>query len=317
MANPAQQRVLDELRGGSTERPVFDSSLAVDLRQRLEANLAGLARALDRPLWASKQALSRVLGCEEHHVSEEQSGFTWSLSAARGSVVHKAIQLSVTWKGERNALDLIDAGIERLIDDSQNGDLGLFLRNCSDGELAELKSDTGDLVCKFLEQWPPLVPAWKPRSESRLRVELFGGKVMLSGKADLTLGAAIDNTAGRLIVDFKTGRPGPHHTDDLRFYALLDTLVIGIPPFRLASYYLDEASFHSENVGEEVLEAALRRTVAGVTRLIELNLGLRSPQITPNPACSWCTLKTSCPGAKDWDDARRQNDSDFNADSWG
>ncbi|MBI1845121.1 MAG: PD-(D/E)XK nuclease family protein [Actinobacteria bacterium] len=310
VSNPAQRRVLSELRGVGVERPTFDPALAMALRERIETSLEDLAGELDRPLWASKQALSRILGCEAHHVSEERSGFAWSLPAARGSVVHKAIQLSVTWKGEPAALDLVDAGIERLLDDAQSGDLGAFLGARSSGELAELRSDAGDLVCKFLEQWPPLLPSWKPRSESRLRVELCGGRIILSGKADLTLGTAMADTAGRLIVDFKTGRPGPHHTDDLRFYALLDTLVIGIPPFRLAGYYLDEASFHPENVTEQVLEAAARRTIAGVTRLIELQLGLRSPQITPNPACGWCALRPTCAGAEEWDLARRHDSAD-------
>lgn len=311
MSNPAQRRVLDELRGPSGARPTFDPALAPALRRRLEGALAEGAAALERPLWASKQALSRVLACEEHHLSEERSGFAWSLPAVKGTVAHKAIQLSVTWKGEPAALDLVDAGIERLIDDAGGGDLGAFLGARSPGELAELRSDAGDLVCKFLEQWPPLRPSWKPRSESRLRVELCGGKLILSGKVDLTLGAAVADSAGRLIVDFKTGRPGPHHIDDLRFYALLDTLVIGIPPFRLAGYYLDEARFHAENVTDALLEAATRRTIAGVTRLMELELGLRSPQVTPNPTCSWCTLRITCPGAREWEETRGHDDRDL------
>ncbi len=310
MSNPAQRRVLDELRGSGGTRPTFHPELAPSLRQRLDDALTDAAGALDRPLWASKQALSRVLACEEHHLSEEHSGFAWSLPAVKGTVAHKAIQLSVTWKGEPAALDLVDAGIERLIDDAGGGDLGAYLGARSPGELAELRSDAGDLVCKFLEQWPPLRPSWKPRSESRLRVELCGGRIILSGKVDLTLGAAVGDSAGRLIVDFKTGRPGPHHIDDLRFYALLDTLVIGIPPFRLAGYYLDEARFHAEDVTEALLEAATRRTIAGVTRLVELQLGLRSPQMTPNPTCSWCTLRTTCPGAREWAETLRSGNHD-------
>lgn len=305
--NPAQRRVLAELRGEGEERPSFDPGLGGHLRQRLENEISKMAAGLDKPLWASKAALSRVLSCESYHIGEEQAGFSWSTSTARGSVIHKAVQLSVGWKGPRNALELIDASIESLTRDN-NSDLAWFLSECSAGELAELRAEASELVCKFLEQWPPLVPAWKPRSESRLRVELCDSKVILSGKTDLTLGTAKENTAGRLIVDFKTGRQSPHHIEDLRFYALLDTLIIGIPPFRLAGYYLDEAKFHPENVTEEVLEAALRRTVAGLTRLLELTLGLRSPQVTPNPTCGWCSLGNECSGAKEWADIRRESD---------
>lgn len=306
--NPAQQRILDELRGPSEQRPLFDPGLAIELRERLDSELRMLAGGLEKPLWVSKQVLQRVMGCETHHLAEQELGFSWTLPAVRGSVVHKAIQLSVTWKGEPQALELVDEAIVRLIDDPQGGDLSGFLAQCSQGEIADLKSEAGDLCCKFLEQWPRLVPAWKPRSESRLRVEVADGKVILHGKADLTLGAAEGHTAGRLIVDFKTGRSGLHHRDDLRFYALLDTLTIGVPPFRLASYYLDEATGHPEDVTEEVLEAALRRTIAGVGRLIELELGLRSPRLTPNAACAWCPLKATCAGAIEWRDAQRKDE---------
>lgn len=298
--NPAQQRVIDELRSPGVERPEFEPDLAFRLREQLEMKLTPLTRQLDRPLRVSKQALQRVLGCELHHVTEEEVGFSWSLPSVRGTVVHKAIQLSVTWRSEPNALDLVVAAIDRLIDDPNGGDLAAFLDSCSPGEVAELTSEASDLVCKFLEQWPRLLPSWKPRSESRMKCELLDGRVILNGKADLTLGVAEGNKAGRLIVDFKTGHSRAQYGEDLRFYALIDTLCMGIPPFRLACYYLDEASSHRQDVTEEVLEASLRRTVAGVLRLTELTLGLRSPELTPNPSCNWCSLHTSCSGAEEW-----------------
>jgi len=73
VSNPAQRRVLSELRGVGVERPTFDPALAMALRERIETSLEDLAGELDRPLWASKQALSRILGCEAHHVSGADS----------------------------------------------------------------------------------------------------------------------------------------------------------------------------------------------------------------------------------------------------
>ena len=65
------------------------------------------------------------------------------------------------------------------------------------------------------------------------------GQVRLSGRPDLTIGQAQGALAGKVIVDFKTGRMHGSHVADLRFYALIDTIRIGTPPRMLATSYLD------------------------------------------------------------------------------
>ena len=55
-----------------------------------------------------------------------------------------------------------------------------------------------------------------------MRAELCGGRVVLSGKADLTLGQPEGTGAGKVIIDLKTGGFAPVHREDLRFYALLE-----------------------------------------------------------------------------------------------
>ena len=62
----------------------------------------------------------------------------------------------------------------------------------------------------------------------------------------------------RVIVDFKSGGHSPVHRDDLRFYALIETLVHDVPPRRLVTYYLDDAECEVEEVTIGVLRAALR-----------------------------------------------------------
>ena len=60
---------------------------------------------------------------------------------------------------------------------------------------------------------------------------------MLSGKYDLTLGtsepvgeAGEGMRAGKVIVDLKTGLRNLTDREDLRFYALIETLLVGVPP---------------------------------------------------------------------------------------
>ena len=299
---PAQREVLALLREGDAPRPEVEPELRHDLRRRLEGELAAVATGLTEPVFVGKAALGRVLSCEAHQVAEAAAPFEWSIPAARGTVAHKAIQLSVGRAGVDRAppLRLVDDALARLTDDPTER-VADFLLGLSDAERAELRGDVNELVAGFLELWPPLQPAWKPQAEARRRAELCGGMIVLSGTVDLTLGAPTGLQAGRVVVDLKSGARHAGHADDLRFYALLDTLRCGVPPFRLVGYYLDSGHLQPEDVTEDVLEAAVRRTAAATRKIVELRLGLRSPGVTPNPTCRWCRLRHDCEGASTWE----------------
>lgn len=307
---PAQEEVLDTLRARGRTRPVYEPGLRDELRAALESSLPAEVGALDQPLVLTKATLARVLSCEAHEVAEAAAPFAWTPATARGTVAHKAIELSVHRRDEPSPLDLVDAALARLEDDP-DAPLAGFLLRLGENERAELRSLVNDQVSAFLELWPPLSPRWVPRTESRVRAELCGGRVVLAGKVDLTLGAPDGMQAGRLVVDLKTGASHTGHLDDLRFYALLDTLRVGVPPFRLASYYLDAGRAMAEDVTLDTLDAAVRRTVAAATKVVELRLGLRSPAITPNHACRWCCAKAVCDGATQW---RESAEKRFEAD---
>jgi hypothetical protein len=147
---------------------------------------------------------------------------------------------------------------------------------------------------------------WRPRLESSLRLELCQGKIIVQGKVDLALGQAQGTQARVLIVDLKTGQPAAAHADDLRLYALLETLRVGVPPFRMASYYLDSGTWHAEDVDEGVLVAAVRRLVDGAAKVVELRFEGRAPTIVPGPACRYCPARNDCQGAKVWAERRRR-----------
>src|SRR5690348_12269981 len=134
---------------------------------------------------------------------------------------------------------------------------------------------------------------------------MCGDTVRLSAKVDLMLGAASGMEARALVIDLKTGDPYRNHLDDLRFYALLHTLRLGVPPFRVASYYLDSATFHPEDITEDVLFGAARRVAEGARRILELESGVKAPTITEGPPCAWCQLRSTCEGGVRWDTARR------------
>jgi RecB family exonuclease len=301
--NPAQREVLDALRAPERPRPRYDAGLRAALRAHLEEELGPLAALVDRPAVVTKRALGEVLSCEAHHLASTAAPFEWNVALARGVVVHRAIQLGVFRRDAPPPLELVDDALDRLADDPDAA-VADYLLDLPEAERAELRGAASEVVSAFTELWPPLARTWFPRTETPVRAELCGGKVVLTGRVDLSLGVADGDRAGRVLVDLKTGGASAGHLHDLRFYALLETLRSGVPPLRLATSYLEAGDLAVEDVDEDVLEAAVRRTVQGARAVLELRLGLRSPAITPNPACRWCPAREGCEGAGRWEEAR-------------
>jgi len=292
--NPAQQTVVELLGRGAA--PVeFSASLGRELLAELETTLGPIAAMLppNENLWVSKHALATVHGCEAHHVATAARPFEWSVAAARGTVAHRAIELLVNWQGEPAPMTLVDEALARLIEDDLESAQD-FLAALSPAERADLRSQAVALVAAFQERFPPLKAVWIPVTESRVRVELSGGRIVLSGKTDLTLGRAAGTTANKVIIDLKSGGPALSHRDDLRFYALLETIKLGVPPRQLATYYLETGRPHPEEVSEPLLHAAVRRTIDGVQKIVELRRGDRTPLKVPGPTCRWCPARDGC-----------------------
>lgn len=292
--NPAQQEVLDLLGANPDERPTFPPSLKSTLRADLEDALRDLASEIrpEEPMFVNKHALAMVHGCERRYLAETEQVFEWSPPLARGTIAHKAIELSMHQRHRPIPLDLVDEAMNRL--ERSDDSISVWLSTCSETERAEVRAFANERVATFLECFPPLKSSWSPVTEARMRVELLDHRIILSGRSDLTLGRADGRTAGKVIIDFKTGSMSPTHLDDLRFYALLETLRIGTPPRVAASYYLDAGSLQSEAITESVLHASVARTTDGIRKLHELAIGTRAPVIRPSWGCRWCPIRNQC-----------------------
>ena len=155
-----------------------------------------------------------------------------------------------------------------------------------------------DQVCAFLEMWPPLDPRWRPRSESKARVDLLDDRITLQGKVDLTLGVAEGTRAGKVLIDLKTGGFSPVHVDDLRFYALVEAIKVGVPPRRVATHYLESGNLVPEDVSEAMLTSAAVRVIDAVNRWLELRSGRIVPVLKPSAACRWCPVLQECDGGR-------------------
>jgi hypothetical protein len=310
--SPAQQRTLQDLGAAGAERPVFPSDLGPRLRADLEAGLTGVIGDLapDERLDLSKHLLGRIHGCEVRLLAEDEADepFTVTVPIARGSIAHKAVELGIHWRGEPLPLDLVDEAMASLA--ASDHWLTDFLQTCTEAERAELRSTASDRVAKFFECFPPLEAKWRPVTESSQIVDLADGRVRLRGKVDLTLGTARGMQAGKVIVDLKTGAPNPIHRDDLRFYALLDTIRLGVPPRLVASFYLDLAEARTEPVTEGVLDATVARTVDAARRLAALRAGSTEPVYRPSYGCRWCVALADCSTGARW----LTDETDFDAD---
>jgi hypothetical protein len=296
-----QRRTLDRLIG-TGERPVF----AADLRQRLVDRIEGAARELElrEPLWLGKEALNQLAKCEGRFAARlegEDPPFVHSLNTAAGVLTHKAIEVDV---GARTDLDphaIAATAAERLCEREER--FGEFWRERSAAERDELLMEVVRKVTLFQASFPPLRELRRetaPITELPVRAELLGGDLTLSGKIDLVLGVPDrlePARATRLAVDLKTGGAWPGYAEDMRFYSLLMTLRFGVPPYRVASLFLDSGEWQAEEVGEETLFHAADRVVT-TARAAGALLAGRAPELRPGAWCGWCPRSFVCPSAE-------------------
>ena len=312
--NAAQRETLKLLGADATQRPHFELELRDELRTRLETRLEPLVEVIDSDefaeddLYLSKYKLSQVLGCERRFLATRDEPFEWSPPIARGTLAHKAIELSINWRDEAVPQELVDAAISRLENSDDN--ISAYLQGCGQAERSELRSAAGAAVEQFQECFPRLKAAWRPTTESPIRASLHDGRIVLSGKPDLTLGQPSGTQAGKVIIDFKTGGFSPSHAEDMRFYALVEALRV-LPPRLVATYYLDEARAHVENVNLNLLDSALERVVDAALRYVELVSAKRAAGVAAGPACRWCPVLDDCDTGNAYVHGESEHDFDY------
>ena len=287
---PTQLKTLAALRRAA-EPVVFDPDLIADIRTEMRVALDEFTERIEQheDVYISKYKLTSVLECEENHLIPDD--FEWKPSTAKGQVAHRAIQLTLSWRGEPNPVDLVDEAMARLADEERG--IGAWIAGLSPADEADLRGQSVERVTKFMECFPPLDKRSNPMTESSIRWP-NDGPIVLSGKVDLVMGRPRGSESSKVIIDLKTGRPNVHHREDLGFYALLETLVRSVPPRKLATFYLDAAEAQAEDVSERLLRTAVRRTLDGINKIVELQSEGRPPVRRPGVTCRWCPIAESC-----------------------
>jgi len=292
---PAQLATLERLGARPDDRPTFASDLRDRLRADLEGQLQGPLTVVPdgTRVFVKKHDLATVHQCEARWQADDlDETFEPSVPVIAGVVAHKAIELTLNRRSPSTPPELVDAALDRLTDSDRWA--GEWLARCDEDDRAEVRSAAVARVSSFGDVFPPLKAAWHPVTEQSLRAELAGDRVVLQGKVDLVVGRTEGTRAGKVIVDFKTGNRVAHHADDLRFYALIETLRTGVPPRALATAYLDSGRLQVESVTEAVLDAAVARTADGVERIVAIRHAGDEAARRPSAVCSWCRALDAC-----------------------
>lgn len=274
-----------DLRGNPDDRPTFRSDLREDLRAALEEGL----RSVVGPLTITKSDINKVMECEGKYVAVEE--FDWNVANARGTLAHKAIELHIGGL-DRSPGELVKAAIGRHI--AEGTSLARYLKDLSAEEQAELTVAATDYVIKYREMFPVFHDAWWPNAEASTATIIGKSKrVLLRGKIDLKLGTATGERSNTILIDWKTGHPSFTDFADLRFYALLETLRTGVPPFRLANTYLNAGQISYETVSEETLWTTVDRVIEATLKIAALNED-EEPKLNPGNACRFCPAMLTC-----------------------
>lgn len=296
-----QRRTLEGLIG-TGDRPTFPGDLAQRLRDRIERAVRELELA--EPLWLGKEKLNQHGRCEglfQAVLAGEAPPFAHSPRSAHGVLLHKAIEVEVGARDGMDPHEIAQVAVGRVLEREER--FGEYWRELSTSEQDDALMEVVRRVTLFQGSFPPLKPLRRelsPVSELRVRAEMLGGDLVLSGQIDLVLGQPDrlePHRATRLVVDLKTGSAYPEFAEDMRFYALVMTLRFGVPPYRAASLFLESGTWQAEDVTEEILMHAADRAISAARAAAALTNG-RSPELTPGIYCSWCPRAAACPVAE-------------------
>jgi PD-(D/E)XK nuclease superfamily len=292
-----QRRTLEGLIG-TGERPTFPADLSQRLRDRIEGAVRELELA--EPLWLGKERLHDVGRCEgllAAQMAGEGPPFAHSPKTAGGVLAHKAIEVDMASRELLDPQGASEVAAHRLAQREER-----FAEHWSalaPPERDEALMEAARRLDLFRASFPPIRELRRtlaPITEQRMRVELLGGDLVLSGQVDLMLGLsdpADPHRATRLVVDLKTGSARPQYVEDMRLYALLHTLRYGVPPYRAASLFLESGTWQAEDVSEPILQHAADRAIAAARAAAALANG-REPELSPGPYCSWCPRASTC-----------------------
>ncbi len=301
-----QRRTVRSLLGDGSGR-AFDPGLPERLRAYLEDGVEGAS--VTGRIRLSKDRLNDLDRCEGSFAAAlagERPPFEPTAKNAVGVLLHRALEVDAAVAEEEDPEALVEVAAAALAEDRR---FGPFWSALGDVGRATVRADALAGVELFRASFPPLGAARRllaPAAERWVAVTLGGGRVSVTGRVDLMVGRFEPRLATRVLVDLKTGTAWPEHAEDMRLYALLFTLRFGVPPLRVASFFLRSGECQPEDVNEEVLVRSADRVIGAIRSAARLTVAPAAdgaadpplvPALTPGPWCGWCPRRATCPAA--------------------
>ena len=259
-ARPTSSDVLEAIRGDANHRAVVDPGLAGGLRAWLEDGLCPVGVDTSAPLVITKQSMRSGLARPDHQAVTS--------AIALGALVDALFRQLIT-VGRID--DPMRDGLAALAVDPRRAEIVAFVSALDELERARLQDELETQAAIMVSRWPRLSPAWMPRTQERVAIPLVGGRVVLVGVIDLVIGSPSSGRASIGLVEVKSGRQRAEDRDDLRYYALLETLRSGAPPFRIATFYTRTGQVLAEDVDDQILTSSVERVLAASKNLMEVN----------------------------------------------
>lgn len=272
-----------------------------DVRRALEAVArAAVARAGDadlarNPIRLSKGRLSSLLACERHLVEtadERPSGGPADEALHLGVLIDVLAEHHVVAGRKALAPEPLALGLELCEaagDDKAStvawvGALDGDARRAFDARLLEKQAG-------LLGSWPAFEARWWGRTQERASVGLADGDVVLSGRADVTVGGP-PTPWPILVIEVKSGGFTIEQRDDGLIYALLLALRDGRAP-AAAITVTAQGAVHVEAATGGRLHTAAERLGAAVLAAGEL-AGGRRPREQAGHRCDRCPALARC-----------------------
>jgi hypothetical protein len=257
---PPAPDVLEVIRGQANRRAAVDPGLAGGLRAWLEDGLCTVDTDVKEPLVVTKQTIrSAGRGLDHQSVT-----FAIALGALVDALFRQLVTLGRIDDPMRDGLSALEV-------DSRRSEVVGFVATLAEPDRLRLQDELETQAAIMVSRWPRLSPAWMPRTQDRVAIPLAGGRVVLVGVIDLVIGSPSSGRASVGLVEVKSGRQRVEDRDDLRFYALLETLRSGAPPFRIATFYTRTGQAVAEDVSDEILASAVERVLAASNQGTEVN----------------------------------------------
>ena len=299
---PAHERLVSDLLAWDAPRPLGDPRLRDHLLDELESGLAEVADRVPagERLFLGKSSLGALV-CDGRYLDQRDSPFSWSTQLAGGKLAHRAIELDHAVRREPPPDEVVAHAWHEAV--TVGDSLADWLNGLGPLEASTLRHTTEQRVTDFRDTWPILPAQAHLRLEHRIDATLAGGRVLVRGTPDMTLGGVRDDRCRMLLVDLKTGRRNPlAERQDLRLYALLATLKYGLPPFRWATFYVSEGAWDVEDLDPQLLHGAVRRVVDAARRAVELEYDRPDEgalRLVGGAWCRYCGRRPGCPAAPD------------------